>query len=434
MKFQIASIFGLLALSEAAVLDRRHNGCNHNDCLRALLRRNVVAAADCASYWPAPGGPSTTIVVVETATATEIVAVVETATETVTSTDTATNTDISTESSTEIQSFTHTDSQTSTDTAYDTATFTSDATVVGTTVGLTETTTVALPNVMIGKRQVTQPTYATACIDQAAYSSACSCLTLVESPITTINTATATFTSTDVVTSTATSSSTSISISTSTFTSTSTTTVTVTATVTGTISTTDTISPTVTTITNVVTDSSTTIANPVTTVTSTTLAPAVTWVAVYIVGRDNDANKANQYLKVDPTVVDPEGISRIVWTSNQAEAAKFFWNSATKQVKIDTAEGPRFICTQLVESDFVFVRIMSEALCTAYIAPKLRFALNPGNLYVLENTRFKSFGYRTDSDQLVIAKEVEPVKWAQYQAKEVFLKGVNALTEEIVPE
>ncbi|EGX43140.1 hypothetical protein AOL_s00215g749 [Orbilia oligospora ATCC 24927] len=432
MKFQIASIFGLLALSEAAALDRRHNGCSHNNCLRALLSRNVVAAADCAIHWPAPGGPSTTIVVVETATATEIVAVVETATETVTSTDTATNTDISTESSTEIQSFTHTDSQTSTDTVYDTATFTSDATVVGTTIGLTETTTAALPNVMIGKRQVTQPAYATACIDQAAYSSACSCLTLVESPITTINTAT--FTSTDVVTSTATSSSTSTSVSTSTFTSTSSITVTVTATVTGTISTTDTISPTVTTITNVVTDGSTTIVNPVTTVTSTTLAPAVTWVAVYIAGRDNDANKANQYLKVDPTVVDPEGISRIVWTSNQAEAAKFFWNSATKQVKMDTAEGPRFICTQLIESDFVFVRIMSEALCTAYVAPKLRFSLIPGNLYVLENTRFKSFGYRTDSDQLVIAKEVEPVKWAQFQAKEVFLKGVNALTEEIAPE
>ncbi|KAF3318159.1 hypothetical protein TWF173_008894 [Orbilia oligospora] len=370
MKFQIASIFGLLALSEAAALDRRHNGCSHNNCLRALLSRNVVAAADCAIHWPAPGGPSTTIVVVETATATEIVAVVETATETVTSTDTATNTDISTESSTEIQSFTHTDSQTSTDTVYDTATFTSDATVVGTTIGLTETTTAALPNVMIGKRQVTQPAYATACIDQAAYSSACSY----------------------------------------------------------------TISPTVTTITNVVTDGSTTIVNPVTTVTSTTIAPAVTWVAVYIAGRDNDANKANQYLKVDPTVVDPEGISRIVWTSNQAEAAKFFWNSATKQVKMDTAEGPRFICTQLIESDFVFVRIMSEALCTAYVAPKLRFSLTPGNLYVLENTRFKSFGYRTDSDQLVIAKEVEPVKWAQFQAKEVFLKGVNALTEEIVPE
>ncbi|KAF3161793.1 hypothetical protein TWF788_002370 [Orbilia oligospora] len=312
----------------------------------ALLRRNVVAAADCASYWPAPGGPSTTIVVVETATATEIVAVVETATETATSTDTATNTNTSTESSTEIQSFTHTDPQTSTGTAYDTATFTSDATVVGTTVGLTETTTIALPNV-IEKH---------------------------------------------------------------------------------------TISPTVTTVTNVVTDGSTTVVNPVTTVTSTTLAPAVTWVAVYIAGRDNDANKANQYLKVDPTVVDPEGVSRIVWTSNQAHAAKFFWNSATKQVKMDTPEGPRFICTQLVESDFVFVRIMSEALCTAYVAPKLRFELNPGNLYSLENTRFKSFGYRTDSDQLVIAKDVEPVKWAQYQMKEVFLKGVNALTEEIVPE
>ncbi|KAF3219895.1 hypothetical protein TWF679_010351 [Orbilia oligospora] len=399
----------------------------------ALLRRNVVAAADCASYWPAPGGPSTTIVVVETATATEIVAVVETATETATSTDTATNTNTSTESSTEIQSFTHTDPQTSTGTAYDTATFTSDATVVGTTVGLTETTTIALPNV-IEKRQVTTPTYATACIDQAAYSSACSCLTLVESPITTVNIATATFTSTDVVTSTATSSSTSVYTSTSTFTSTSTSTVTITSTVTGTISTTDTISPTVTTVTNVVTDGSTTVVNPVTTVTSTTLAPAVTWVAVYIAGRDNDANKANQYLKVDPTVVDPEGVSRIVWTSNQAHAAKFFWNSATKQVKMDTPEGPRFICTQLVESDFVFVRIMSEALCTAYVAPKLRFELNPGNLYSLENTRFKSFGYRTDSDQLVIAKDVEPVKWAQYQMKEVFLKGVNALTEEIVPE
>ncbi|KAK6521732.1 hypothetical protein TWF506_001935 [Arthrobotrys conoides] len=441
MKLQLASIFGLLALSEAAVLDRRQNSCSYNNCLRALIRRTelgVNVAGECAIYAPGSGVVATTIVVTATVTATEVVAVVETATDTATSTDTATDTDTSTETSTETQLFTQTDSQTSRATAFDTATFTSDVTVVGTTVATTPTITIALPTVMIAKRQASlitfsdvpaspAPTYASACSAWAKYSSACSCLTSVVSPITTA--VPATFTSSDISTFTEISSSTTLSTTTSTFITTTTTTTTVTATITGTISTTDTISPTVTTVTDLVTDASTTIINPVTTVTSTTDAPAVTWVAVKIVGREDDANKAGQYLRVGPSV--SEGVSRVNWTSSEAEAENFYWNPDTKQIKIDTTDGPRFICTQLVENDALFVHIMSEALCTTYFAPKLRFTLDIGNHYTLDNTRFKKFGYRTDSDHFIIAKD--SINWSQYQANEVFLKAVNGLEEE-VPE
>ncbi|KAK6506785.1 hypothetical protein TWF481_005245 [Arthrobotrys musiformis] len=199
---------------------------------------------------------------------------------------------------------------------------------------------------------------------------------------------------------------------------------------------TTTISPTVTTVTTedttVVTDASTTISNPVTTVTTTTAAATSTWIAVYLAGREDDATKANQYLKLSPELANNPGVSRIWWSTTQANATKFYLNPNTKQVKADTEAGvARFLCTQAPAGTlFRFWHIMTDELCQSSASFKLKFNLGVGNIITLDSIRFPRIGYSTNATQnedLIIAADVEANTWAQYQVKEVFLKAINGL-------
>ncbi|KAK6350558.1 hypothetical protein TWF718_003748 [Orbilia javanica] len=425
MKLQLVSVFGLLTLSEASAIFRRACG---NNCGNAI-NRAANGAADCAMYWPntVQAGIFTEVVyatMTETAT--------QTATETETVTDTST--DLSTETSTSTDLFTSTHTQTSTLTVYDTVTFTSDSTVVATTVQVTSPTTIGLITGEVPQKRaeptstlITEggstglaPPYASPCINWARYSEACSCLTARGVPQ---STTTQTFTSTVTSTSGYTIPATTTSISTSLVT----VTVSITTTITGTISATETVSLVLDTATSLFINASTTTYTPATTVTETNIATQ-TWVAIQIVGRETDANKAGQYLDLSYEVANFAGVFNLAWKTTTADA-KFYWNQNTRQIKVVKDDVVRFICPQQpAANSIVSVYVMEEALCTTFYAPKLRLYLNSANGYMtLDNARYTKLAYRANSNYLVMA---EPsVDLAAYYSTEVFIKAINGLEE-----
>ncbi|KAK6362199.1 hypothetical protein TWF730_005895 [Orbilia blumenaviensis] len=372
MKFQLASILGLLALSEASVLDRRQGGvCHHDLCLRAIIPE-YSGAQDCANYWP-----NSQVTVTPTAVTVTI-------------------------STTTTASFTQTDTQTDTNTVYETKTFTEATTIVASTVSVTATITTALPSLTtLFKRQggsitfsdatttALVPSYVSKCSGWIRYSSACSCLTK------------------DVVTAAA---------------------PTTTIIIGETISTTATIAPTLVTVTDIITSASTTVIEPVTTVTESVTVATVAWAAVHIMGRDDDENKANQYLMVGPEIdsVNHPGVRRVTWTGVKASATKFNMNLSNGNIKVE--QGGAFVCAQFVAADALFVYILSEVDSTRYSAPKLTFTISGSNNLILDSAPYVKMGYTAnEGENWIIAKDTP--NWSLFQATETFFKVVNAYEE-----
>ncbi|KAK6534871.1 hypothetical protein TWF281_006170 [Arthrobotrys megalospora] len=372
MKLQLVSIVGFLALAEASILNRRQGYCYEDSCLRAIGHTTRPGRADCSNYWP-----SLTPVVTITP-----------ATTTITVTETGTS------------SFTHTDPQTLTNTLHDTLTVTSPTTVIGGSVEVTETITrplvtnsIILPD--IRKRQAvttwsdslssgTAPLYATACSGWIRYSSACSCLLKstvnAAAPIQTVI-------------------------------------------ATATVSVTITVSPTLATFDVTVTNFSTTQYDPVGTVTVTSTVATATWVSLYIVGRDNDENKANQYLKVDSPLEQFNGVSPVTWAATREQATKFNLNLSDGTLKVESTQ--EFVCAQFAGKDAVFVYIMSSLVAQFYGATPLLFEYDAVNNLLLQSGDFTKIGYHTANagQNLVVAKA--SVNWGRFMSKEVLLEVVG---------